>query len=139
MTIDEKRIAVHQYCDATFLKSRCDGCKLIGEWEHSLNHGCVKHDSHGTACLRISRASEEELDKALELIKVNAVDHPNHYNQGDIECIDAMVAAYGKESVQIFCLLNAFKYIWRAEHKNGKEDLEKAIWYLKKNKELSEQ
>ena len=29
-----------------------------------------------------------------------------------------------------FNLGNAFKYIWRFEHKNGKEDLEKAVWYL---------
>jgi hypothetical protein len=49
-----------------------------------------------------------------------------------------MVAAYGKEAVSIFCLLNAFKYLWRSEHKNGKEDLEKAIWYLKKRLELCE-
>ena len=66
----------------------------------------------------------------------NNVDHPSHYNQGGIECIDAMVAAYGKEAVSVFCLLNAFKYLWREEHKNGKEDLEKAIWYLKKRLEL---
>lgn len=30
-----------------------------------------------------------------------------------------------------FNLGNAFKYIWRFEHKNGKEDLEKALWYLR--------
>ena len=66
----------------------------------------------------------------------NPVSHPSHYTQGGIECIDAMVAAYGKEAVEVFCLLNAFKYLWRTEHKNGKEDLEKAIWYLKKRLEL---
>lgn len=67
----------------------------------------------------------------------NPVTHPSHYTQGGIECIDAMVAAYGKEAVEVFCLLNAFKYLWRTEHKNGNEDLEKAIWYLKKRLELS--
>lgn len=67
---------------------------------------------------------------------MSKVDHPPHYNQGDIECIDAMIAAYGKEAVQVFCLLNSFKYLWRMEHKNGQEDLEKAIWYLKKRLEL---
>jgi len=30
-----------------------------------------------------------------------------------------------------FNLGNAIKYIWRASRKNGTEDLEKAIWYLK--------
>ena len=69
---------------------------------------------------------------------MTTVNHPSHYNQGNIECIDAMVAAYGKEAVSVFCLLNAFKYLWRNEHKNGKEDVEKAIWYLKKRLELIE-
>jgi hypothetical protein len=32
---------------------------------------------------------------------------------GEIECIDAMVSAFGTEHVRIFCQLNAFKYIWR--------------------------
>ena len=54
------------------------------------------------------------------------VDHPLHYNsQGSgIECID-VVEWMG------FCLGNAIKYIWRADHKgNDIEDLEKARWYL---------
>ena len=29
-----------------------------------------------------------------------------------------------------FCLGNAFKYIFRADLKNGIEDLEKAKWYI---------
>ena len=71
-------------------------------------------------------------------VKDNPVTHPSHYTQGGIECIDAMEAAYGKKAVEVFCLLNAFKYLWRTEHKNGKEDLEKAMWYLKKRLELME-
>lgn len=64
------------------------------------------------------------------------VDHPSHYNSGNIECIDAMESAFSIESVQIFCALNAFKYIWRFLHKNGVEDIEKAVWYLNKYTEL---
>mgnify|MGYP003294533142 CR=1 FL=1 len=67
------------------------------------------------------------------------VNHPTHYNEGKIECIDAMVEAFGKEAVQDFCVINAFKYIWRYKHKgNPQEDLEKAIWYLNKNIELND-
>ena len=65
------------------------------------------------------------------------VNHPSHYNQGGIECIDAMVSAFGKEAVGNFCICNAFKYVWRAKQKNGEEDLDKAIWYLNKVKELN--
>ena len=64
------------------------------------------------------------------------VSHPSHYNQGGIECLDAMQAAYGKEATATFCLTNAFKYLWRTEHKNGLQDIDKAIWYLNKYKEL---
>ena len=64
------------------------------------------------------------------------VEHPKHYNQGNIECIDAMESAFGPDAVYNFCICNAFKYIWRCGHKNGYEDIEKAIWYLNKTSEL---
>ncbi len=64
------------------------------------------------------------------------VDHPNHYNQGNIECIDAMEEAFGTQVVMMFCICNAFKYIWRHSKKNGIEDIKKAIWYLNKFLEL---
>ena len=64
------------------------------------------------------------------------VNHPAHYNQGNIECIDAMLSAFGKEAVMNFCLCNAFKYLWRTKNKNGMEDIKKAIWYLEKMEEL---
>jgi len=67
---------------------------------------------------------------------VSNVEHPNHYNQGNIECIDAMIEAFGTQCVMMFCICNAFKYIWRHSKKNGIEDIEKAIWYLNKYKEL---
>ena len=66
----------------------------------------------------------------------NNVEHPSHYNQGNIECIDAMIAAFGKETVEHFCICNAFKYLWRSEFKNGSEDIKKALWYLTKHNEL---
>ena len=64
------------------------------------------------------------------------VDHPSHYNQGKFECIDVMVETFGKEATQDFCLLNAFKYVWRTGEKNGVEDVKKARWYLDKYLEL---
>lgn len=65
------------------------------------------------------------------------VDHLAHYNRGDIECIDAMIAAFGKSEVAVFCKINAFKYLWRAENKGKyKEDMEKSAWYINKANEL---
>lgn len=67
------------------------------------------------------------------------VNHPSHYNQGKVECIDAMESAFGVESVVTFCKLNSFKYIWRANDKgNTLTDLKKAEWYLNKAVELLE-
>lgn len=61
----------------------------------------------------------------------NAVDHPIHYTQGGIECIDAIKAAtVGKNGIEAVCTANAIKYLWRYEAKNGLEDVKKAAWYL---------
>ena len=74
-----------------------------------------------------------------EFKKIETVEHPQHYNQGSIECIDAMIAAFGITEVIAFCKLNAFKYIWRAENKfNTLEDLKKARWYIDKIIEIQE-
>lgn len=67
------------------------------------------------------------------------VNNPSHYASGSIECIDAMLSAFGKEGVMWFCHLNAFKYLWRADKKgNELEDLKKARWYLDKEIALKE-
>lgn len=64
------------------------------------------------------------------------VNHPAHYTQGNIECIDAMKAAFGADELKTYCKIAAFKYLWRSEHKGGEQDIDKAIWYLNKYTEL---
>lgn len=66
------------------------------------------------------------------------VNKPSHYTQGNIECIDAMLSAYGKEAVIHFCMCNAFKYQWRFNKKNGEEDILKCQWYQNKMIELQQ-
>ena len=62
------------------------------------------------------------------------VDHPSHYNHGTIEVIDAI-----EDWNLNFNLGNSIKYIARCEHKgHNKEDLEKAIWYLKRELQKEE-
>lgn len=74
-----------------------------------------------------------------EFKRVETVEHPQHYNQGSIECIDAMESAFGVDEVSSFCKLNAFKYLWRAGDKiNAVEDLKKARWYIDKIIEIQE-
>lgn len=65
------------------------------------------------------------------------IDHPEHYTQGGIECIDAIAAATSQlTGEEAFCTGNAIKYIWRWKSKNGVEDLRKAIWYINRLIEL---
>ena len=66
----------------------------------------------------------------------DVVNHPSHYTQGGVECIDAMKSAFGADELAVYCKIAAFKYIWRCERKNGSEDVKKAIWYLQKFLEL---
>ena len=68
------------------------------------------------------------------------VNHPEHYETNGIECIDAMVASQGAEAVRSYCVCNAFKYIWRHQHKGkSDEDIQKAVWYLNRYLNLCEQ
>lgn len=72
----------------------------------------------------------------VDMAKIN---HPSHYQKNGKECIDVMLETFGGVAVFYFCVLNAFKYKWRAGIKanNPKEqDLKKAEWYLKKAEEL---
>ena len=63
---------------------------------------------------------------------LDMVNKPPHYLQGEIECIDAIEAALGPAGFRAFCRGNILKYNWRAEHKNGVKDIEKARWYINK-------
>jgi len=64
-----------------------------------------------------------------ECLATDNVNHPPHYNQGGIECLEAIKAALGDGFVA-YLRGNVIKYLWRCEHKGGIEDLRKAAWYL---------
>ena len=57
------------------------------------------------------------------------VSNPDHYTNGEIECIDAIHAALGDVGFRSFCQGNVIKYAWRAMHKGREEDFRKATWY----------
>jgi len=65
-------------------------------------------------------------------MKKDMVNHPPHYNQGDIECIDGIEASMSAEQFEGYLKGNLMKYVWRYENKSKKQDLEKAEWYLRK-------
>jgi len=62
------------------------------------------------------------------------VNHPPHYlaHPSGIECIEVT-------EHMSFCVGNAVKYLWRADHKgNDIEDLRKAAWYINREIERRE-
>ena len=57
--------------------------------------------------------------------------NPDHYKQGDVECIEAIKAALGHDGFKAYCRGQVIKYIWRAEHKGTPiDDYRKAEWYV---------
>ena len=112
-----------------------------GESTGSIDCGeNVKEESSAVPPYPDPYACGEDLDEKLKKSdnkKSSNVDHPDHYKSGNIECIDAMLDVYGISATYDFCLLNAFKYIWRAQQKGKeKEDIQKAVWYLNKALEI---
>ena len=112
-------------CTHQYLTSDTEPCKTCFARE-----GCTEWGRKPT---------DAELAQTAEDTKPYTVNHPAHYTTGcGFECIEMMEMVFGKEAVIDFCVVNAFKYIWRHEQKNGTEDIAKAEWYLKYACKLTE-
>lgn len=102
--------------------------------------GIIENFKRGTRAIYMSNKNLKKIisSNLIPYAENDSVNHPSHYTNSEkgIECIDAMIAAYGKEAVMAFCKCNAFKYQWRFDKKNGVEDLKKAEWYNNKYIEL---
>lgn len=58
------------------------------------------------------------------------VNRPAHYNQGKVECIDAIESALTPEEFRGFLKGQVLKYTWRMGLKGvAYEDADKARWY----------
>lgn len=117
--------------------AHCGFCKFVRNKvaEYPCNdcihgHGVVEHFEMA--------GSEKAPQQPTKPPKDEEINHPSRYAGSKYECIDIMLDVFGKEAVKHFCLLNAFKYIWRQEKKGGVYDVKKAIWYLNKYIELSD-
>lgn len=73
----------------------------------------------------------EAMHQQTIISHADMVNHPPHYADScSIECIQAMEITFGVEYTAIYCLINAYKYLWRRKAKNGSQDVKKALWYL---------
>jgi hypothetical protein len=92
---------------------------------------------------RVARKEQAEyearwVDESLEEIiarqdEEDVVNNPDHYNTGNVECIEAIEESMTPEAFRGYLKGNCMKYLWRYSYK-GKpvEDLQKAQWYLAK-------
>ena len=143
MTRKEKEIILYHYCDnRTF---NCTECPLSKKYDKETNeytdtYACV-FDEMSDDMLNKCYNWYKELDQAScentetkcrnKEPDIDMVNHPSHYTQGGIECIDALKAAtVSKTGIEAVCTANAIKYLWRYEEKNGIEDVKKARWYI---------
>lgn len=102
-------------------------CPSCGEpWTTALHFCPIPETPYGASSGEAWRESHQD----ARGVDSDAVNHPKHYTShpSGVECITVT------EHMN-FCLGNALKYIWRADEKNGVEDLHKAIWYLKREVE----
>jgi hypothetical protein len=115
------------------MDKNCNNCEYIDfeEYEYPC-YKCQHTAIPGTE----EYNSREILWEPKTSKEYDAVQRPEHYTHGNFECIDVMLDNFGKEAVEHFCLLNAFKYVWRSDYKNGTQDIKKAMWYLDKYLEL---
>lgn len=61
----------------------------------------------------------------------DSVFSPLHYNQGGIECIEALQSCLSEVEFRGALRFNAMKYLWRLNDKaTPQENLKKARWYI---------
>lgn len=88
-------------------------------------------------CLLLNEDGDRSFFTEKRTHSEEKVEHPEHYNRaGAMECIDEMVAVFGREAVMNFCLCRVWEYRYRAADKNGEEDLKNSDFYMSKYLEL---
>ena len=103
---------------------RCDRCEFKAKVDEDFSRNVNKD------VFTLMRNAETHKKELEDLGITDPVNSPAHYNQGKIECIDAIKEMLG-DGFKAYCRGQVLKYLWRAEYKgNTKEDLRKAQWYM---------
>lgn len=66
------------------------------------------------------------------------VNHPPHYNKGEIECIKYIEDSLGPLGFSFYCEGNLKKYTHRWRYKDQLRDLDKAEFYLRELRRVAE-
>ena len=71
--------------------------------------------------------------KLINSAMVDNINNPEHYNQGAVECIEAIEAMLSPDEFIGYLRGNSLKYRWRMRYKGSPiEDQKKAAWYENK-------
>lgn len=75
------------------------------------------------------------IHEAMADFEDEEVNHPSHYTNGSVECIDAIESALTPIEFRGFLRGSIIKYLWRmglkGGPKNALKDLGKAEWYMR--------
>lgn len=116
MTREEKSKMIEKYCDSRG-DNGCRDCPLFNYPENDCYQGDANIDRNYAILFGDSKG--------------DPVNKASHYNDGDIECIDALEASMTPIEYAGFLKGQFLKYIWRYRLKgNPVEDLKKARYYL---------
>ena len=97
---------------------------------------------------RKGKPIHKQEQKATKEDNYEMVNHPQHYNNYDVEVVDMMEKIWGMKATMEWCKMTAYKYRMRmgtkpaeddtkeAMQKKLMEDFNKEQWYLEKAKEL---
>ena len=139
MTIEEMHRELWKYCYGFNLcGNSCRLCKPDGScrW-NELNDESTEDCYHFLIAEGLIGKPEQpeinfvKAERNDEVKPTNdAVQHPSHYTQGGVECIEAIRASMTADGFCDYCKGNIIKYIWRWRDKGGVEDLRKASVYL---------
>lgn len=94
------------------------------------------YEENNATFQRTANVCPGQTKMTLDETKREMVNHPNHYQAGGLECIDVMEQLYGREAVESWIKLTIFKYAWRADKKDGAQDVDKIRWYSEKLVEM---
>ena len=111
-------------------KYRCREC-----YDRMENRRPGRPKKEPTEAVTQAQQEDNATDHFIEVTQkvIDIINQPPHYTSGGVECIDAIMAAVEDLPPQEAVLVgNVIKYVWRYKRKNGKQDLQKAQWYLAK-------
>ena len=111
--------------------SACGACDEMTDVGGDNGYGFV-YDKPSESDIEAVLSDPVVSDDGSDEPTVDVINATPHYNQGGIECIDAIQAALSPEEFRGFLRANVMKYIWRMNHKGGMEDVRKAEWYLRR-------